>query len=82
MILVDIYVPAIDREYNFSLNEGMTAKTIIEEVAEMIGQKERTALNGDHSDMLLCSRDLQEIIPLESTLEESNITTGASLLLV
>ena len=82
MILVDIYVPSVCKEYNFSLNETVSVKTIIEEITEMIGQKEQTYLKGDVSDMFLCDRNSLTVFPPDVTLSDSGVRTGASLILV
>ena len=47
MILVDVYVRSVDKEYNFSLNEGVPVSTIIAELTEMIAPKEQTQLRGE-----------------------------------
>lgn len=82
MILVDIYVPSVDKEYNFNLNESVPIKTILEEITEMIGQKEKTFLNGNLDNIVLCSKDMQSILPKNLSLAECNILTGSSLFLV
>ena len=82
MILVDIYVPSVDKEYNFSLNETVSVKTIIEEISEMIGQKEQTELKGAIQDLCLCDRGRELPLPGDKSLEDCGIETGASLILV
>ncbi|MBP8714395.1 MAG: hypothetical protein KBH85_03250 [Lachnospiraceae bacterium] len=82
MILVDVYVPSVDKEYNFSLNEGVPVSTIIAEITEMIAQKEQTQLRGEQKYLNLCCRDKGSIFPAENTLEECGIATGSSLILI
>jgi len=82
MILVDVYVPSVDKEYDFSLNETVTVQTIIEEIAEMIGQKEQTFLVGNIEDMNLCDKESGTILPYNGTLSNCGIRTGASLILI
>ena len=82
MILVDIYVPSVDKEYDFSLNETVTVQTIIEEITEMIGRKEQTFLVGDIRDVNLCDKKNGTILPLENTLSDCGVRTGASLMLI
>lgn len=82
MILVDVYVPSLDKEYNFSLNENVNIGTIREEVVEMIGQKEQTQLVGNISGMNLLSKERESILPDNSTLARCGIKTGAMLYLV
>lgn len=82
MILVDIYVPSVDKVYNFSLDENVPIQTILEEITEMVAQKEKTCLFGDFTNMVLCSKETERILPGNSTLLECNIVTGSLLLLV
>ena len=82
MILVDVYVPSVDKEYDFSLNETVTVQTIIEEITEMIGQKEQTFLVGDIGEMNLCDKKSNTVLPLENTLSDCGVRTGASLILI
>lgn len=82
MILVDIFVPSVDKTYDFQLNETVSVGTLIEEIEEMIGQMERCKVKGNVSDLQLCDRDKQCILPRDKTLVESGIHTGSSLILI
>ena len=82
MVLVDVYVPAVDKEYNFSLNEDVKVSVLIEEISEMIGQKEQTRLYGDISSLNLVSKEKESILPNEASLSECGVRTGAGLILV
>ncbi len=82
MILVDIYVPSVDKVYDFQLNENTPINMLIEEISEMINQKEHTTLKGSIDDMLLCDKSSERILLKEDTLFSSGITTGKSLILV
>lgn len=82
MILVDIYVPSIDKEYDFQLNETAHIYTIIEEIVEMIGQKEQTQLCGNVADMMLCVKGSQRVLQKKQTLAETGVGTGESLILI
>ncbi len=82
MILVDIYVPSVDKTYDFHLDERARVRTILEEIVEMIGQMERTSLSGDPEKLLLCDRLGKAPLPTEATLADCGIRSGGSLLLV
>ena len=82
MILVDIYVPSIDKTYDFQLNENVPIHTVIEEIAEMIGQKERTAVAGNRDNLMLCDTKSQQELDKKRTLREYGFTTGQSLIFV
>ena len=55
MILVDIYVPSLDKTYDFQLNEHVVINTVIEEISDMIGQKEHSKVVGGVSNLMLCA---------------------------
>lgn len=82
MILVDVYVPSVDMTYDFQLNETITIDTIIEEISEMIGQKEHSVIVGDVSKLVLCDKTNKRILNKNVTLAEAGIITGNTLILV
>ena len=82
MILVDIFVPGIDKNYDFQLNETIIISAVIEEIGEMISQKEQLDIMGDIDDLQLCDRKKQVWLPKNKTLAECGIMTGESLILV
>ncbi len=82
MILVDIYVPSVDKTYDFQLNEQIPVSMVIEEISEMIGQKEHAALKGNAADLTLCSYVSRTVLNRGKTLEQEGIITGNRLLLV
>ena len=75
MTLVDVYVPSVDHEYDFGLDEKTKISGIIEEIASMVSQKEQCEL-------LLCSMKDKTILPRDKTLEECGILNGSRLILV
>lgn len=82
MIMVDIYVPAVDKEYDFTLNTNVKIRMVIEEIAEMIAHKEQSEIVGSAEDFILCDRDRNTKLPDNMTLRECKIQTGSRLLLV
>lgn len=82
MILVDVFVPSIDKTYDFQLNETIVISTVLEELGEMIEQKEHLELIGNIEDLQLCDRQRMMLLPKNRTLAESEIVTGCSLILV
>lgn len=82
MILVDIYVPAVDQSYNFSLNEDIEVSVIIKEIVDMIAQKEQTHLQGDWRKLNLYSMRDKRILPYGNTLSDCYITSGSLLMMV
>lgn len=82
MILVDIYVPSTGNTYDFQLDEEVPTGNVIEEISEMIGQKEHCRIEGDMSKLVLCAAKDKRILPKEDTLAQCHIVTGDSLILV
>jgi len=82
MVLVDIYVPSVDKTYNFHLDESALVKVMIDEIAEMIGQKEHTEIVGKIDALILCDRLNKRILPRDASLRECGVCNGSGLLLV
>lgn len=82
MIMVDIYVPALDREYDFSLDQNVRIGTIIEEISEMIAHQERSEIVGSTEELVLCDRKEGRILDGNDTLGACGVLTGSKLMLV
>ena len=82
MIMADVYVPSIGREFDFSLDEQATIGLLIPEIAEVICQKENCELGGNPSDLMLCLMDEHIILDRQKCLSNYGIGNGRSLLLV
>ena len=82
MIIVNIKVPALEKEYNFSLDETAPVGDLIEEIAEQIEQKEGVQFRGDPGEMVLCSMDAGFQCRPENCLNDYAICGGAELILV
>lgn len=82
MILVDIYVPVLDEIYDFYADENTEVGLLIEEVAEMICQKEQCPLKGEAEDLTLWRCSSRYRIGKGQTIQEAGIKAGEHLLLV
>ena len=82
MIIVNIKVPALEKEYNFSLDENAPVSDLIEEIAELIVQKEGVQFSGDLDEMALCSLDAGFHLNRRNCLNDYGIFGGAELELV
>ncbi len=82
MVLVDIYVPSVDKTYNFSLNESVGIRSIISEITEMVEQKEQVSLVGERSALQLYDSTGCTSLPAGNTLSECAIRSGSRLILV
>lgn len=82
MILVEVYVAAVDESYDFMLDENAEVEQIIEEISEMITKKIESTEKRKDTNFLLCSMERKEILSMESTLYRCKIRDGSRLLLV
>lgn len=82
MILVDIYVPAVEQIYDFSLDEHCKIGSLLEEIQEMVCQKEHCEGTEDISRLSLCSKEQRRMLNHDSTLAENGIHNGSMLIMV
>ncbi len=82
MILTDIYIPAVDGNYDFLLDENVPVMQIMEEICEMIAKKVKANKPCEISDFVLYSRDLHTMLDLNRSLFANGIHDGSSLILV
>ncbi len=82
MIVVDVAVPSVEQVYDFALDENTQIALVIEEIAEMITQKEHCALCGNRDELLLCTYGEKAVLDRHATLKEFGIVSGSRLLLV
>lgn len=81
MLTVDIFVPVIEKSYDFSVDENIKIGTVAEDIIDLIFQKEGYSSH-DVLDMCLFSRESEEILSPDLTLWECGIGNGDRLLLV
>lgn len=82
MIIVNVSVPAIEKVYNFSLEERAKVRDLIEEITELISQKEHLPFQGSLEEMMLCSLENGELCGKNNCLSDYGIIDGAELILV
>lgn len=82
MILVDIWVPALDKSYDFQLDENLTIEVLLGEIGELICQKEQCQMKGNIVDLMLWNADNGMKLNGQVSLGESGIRSGDRLLLV
>lgn len=82
MIIVDIKVPALEKVYNFSVSEKAKVSDLIEEVVELIIQKEHLAFHGNLEEMVLCCVEGGLQCDRDRCLSDYEITGGSELILV
>ncbi len=82
MIIVEIYVPSLDKSYDFKLNEDVVVSVIIEEVNSVICQKEQCSVEGKGNNFLLLKTDTNQVLSMNLSLFENDIKAGDVLILV
>ncbi|MCD8347698.1 MAG: EsaB/YukD family protein [Lachnospiraceae bacterium] len=82
MIMVDVYVPSYDKTYDMGLDENLTISLLLEEISNVICQKEMAKIKGMPDELCLCSFAKEEIFSPERCLRDYGITNGCRLLLV
>ena len=82
MIMVDVMVPSIGRQYNFSLEEQSPVSMLVAEIAEVICQKENCCLGGSAKELTLWSREHKKMLSGQASLSQYGIANGSSLLLI
>lgn len=82
MILVDVFVPAIDKTYNFSLDEAAPIAQIVEELIELVERAEQTTFAGDRAHVQLVNKATRTALSAQNTLKECAVSTGSTLILV
>lgn len=81
MIIVNVRVPAMEKIYNFSLEERAKVRDLIEEITELISQKESVPFQGDLEEMILCSVENGEQCGKDCCLSDYGIVDGTELIL-
>lgn len=82
MILVDVFVPSVEQQFDFSLNETVLISHVIEEISALVAQREQCELQGDSEQLLLCDAQTASILPKNKTLQQCEIQNGGRLILV
>lgn len=82
MIIVDVNIPVVNKDYDFSINEKAPIRLVIEELSEMIAQKEGCSAIKKPEGFILCNSDNQTILDADKTLEAYGIGNGGRLILI
>ena len=75
MIIVEVFVPAIDNIYEFRLNEDVAVNVVIEEIISVICQKER-------ADFLRVLSGKQQVLSSNLSLYENGVQSGDRLIML
>lgn len=82
MIIVNVHVPALEKVYNFSVEERARISDLIEELAELVAQKECIPFSGSLEKMSLCSKENGEQCDKSKCLSDYGVCGGSELILV
>ncbi|MBQ4528380.1 MAG: hypothetical protein II998_09940 [Clostridia bacterium] len=82
MIIVDIAVEALDKTYDFKLDEEVTISKLIDDICEMLSQKEKCPSASDTEKLILCKASTGEILPHNLDLRSCKVVSGDSLMLI
>lgn len=82
LILVEIYVPAVDEKYDFELDENVKIGKIIDELNEMLNKKMKSPVSESSEGFFLCTTERKDILSKDRTLYQSNVRDGHRLLLI
>ena len=82
MIIVNIKVPALEQVYNFSVDEKATVSDLIEEIVELVKQKEGVQFHGDIEELIICAVEQGVPCKRDESLSRYGIRSGDELVLV
>jgi uncharacterized ubiquitin-like protein YukD len=82
MLMVEVYVPSLDKTYDFKLNEDVPVYVVIDEISAVICQKEQCLVSGEKDKFMLFKKDKSQILSTNLTLYENEIKTGDLLMLI
>jgi uncharacterized ubiquitin-like protein YukD len=82
VILVDIYIPALDKTYDFQVDENVSIESLILEISEMIGNETKSGKGICAERFMLCSMEQEQILKKTSSLQKYGIVNGSRLMLV
>ena len=82
MINVDVYVPALDRTYNFNLDGEARISHLIGEISELICKKEQSVLDGAVEQLVMGSIERKINFNAKQSLQDYSVNNGDTLILV
>lgn len=82
MILVDVYIPSLDNNFDFMLDENTLIEKIILEISEMISKKVKGENNVNYNELSLYWVEKKRRLERGKTLYSCGISDGCRLMLV
>lgn len=82
MILADIYIPALNEQYDFKLNENAYIADVLRELGNIFVSPLDPGAEEARQDLLLCSYEGGRILALDRTLKQEGFGNGSRLILI
>ena len=82
MILTDVYIPAVDENYDFMLDENVPALQVMEEISEMISKKVKEKKPAKITDFVLYAMDTGTLLDHNLSLHANGIHDGSRMIFV
>lgn len=77
-----MYAPAYDQSYDMRVEEQTSIRRLMEEMAVLIGQKEKNPMAGAIEKLCLCSIERGELLSREQCLQDYGIGNGYRFILI
>ena len=81
MILVDIYIPVLERNCDFELDEEAIIDEVLDEILRLLARKESVALKGEKQMQLFALRQ-ENLLDKGGTLKGQGVEAGDRLILL
>lgn len=82
MIIIEVEMPMMGKEYDFRIDEDTPLYDVKEEITEMICQKEQCPLEGEMNRLMMWNIQTRTQLMEEKTASENRLHTGSRILLV
>ncbi len=82
MIIAEVFVPSLDKSYEFKLNEDIAVWVVIDEISSVICQKEQCEIKGNKDSLMLFKPEVNQVLSMGLSLYENDIKTGDRLILI
>lgn len=82
MKIVEVFVPAVDKVYDFRLAEQASVEELVDEIIEMICQREQCTLAGEAGALSLWRAATNMLLLPNTSLSAYGISNGERLILV
>lgn len=83
MILVDIYVPMINEQFDYKLDENAYIADVVAQIGDILMEGiADTEMLKQKKELILCDDMNKRVLPLDETLKQNGIGNGSRLMLI